>query len=282
MQLKWLGFEPVYYLDMPGDPGGGGADAGAGSVGGASDAPAEPTVYEVDDNTLIKPRGMDKPVKYGEHFRGLQSQFTKASQKAAELERALREREARIQQYERERQNAQRAGQTGQPDVYAALRELPYLDGETAVNVVRGIAQEIQQRDQVLLATLRQLKNLQQIVAGLNETHTSSAFDSKISRWLGDWGYDPGYADLAKEIYLAYEGDDLDEQFRSIFEDRVRQVEKLIEARKQAQIREARKSQFIPGKGGSATPSKPLELKADASAKEIADAMFPLLGETGT
>lgn len=281
-----ISMEPLY--ETPGDGGGGGGTPTGGATsfgpstpGGApaSNAPAaEPQVYDLsDDNALIKIKGSDKPVKFTEHVRGLQSQFTKASQKAAQLEKANREYQAKLQDYEQRQQQAQRQSQGGNDpsnDVYAQLEALPYMSGKDAANVVRAIAGQIQQRDTVLLGTLKQLKRMEGIVNKLSETHSNSSFDSKINRWLTDGGYSTDYADLAKEVYLAYEGENLDEEFPQIFASRVDQIRKAFESERTAKVNAARKMPFVPGRGGQGTPSKPLQLDPRASAKQIADDMW--------
>lgn len=247
-------------------------------------AAKEPTVLDLDENALIRIKGQDKPIKFGEYGRNFQSQFTKASQKAAQLQRELQARDAKLAQLEQERQlAAQRPGQPGgQDDIYSQLSSLPYLDGPTAVKVVQSIGQQMQQRDQILMGTLQKLKSLADVVERLNETHANTSFDSKIDKWLTENNWSPDLRDLAKEVYLAYTGDDLDIEFPRIFASRVEQMRKAFEAERQAAIRAAKPAPFIPGKGGKTGPSKPLDIKADASAKDIADQMWNLFQGSGT
>lgn len=238
-----------------------------------SNTPAEPSVIDISDDALIRTKGSDKPVKFGDHVRGFQSQFTKASQEAARYKKELEGERNRIKQLEAARQQpAQQT--TNQPDVFAALEALPYLDGKQAADVVRSIAAQIGQRDQVLVATLKQIQQLKTIVNELHGNHTNQGFEAKIGKWLQAGGYDAGYADLAKEIYLAYEGDDLDAEFPRIFASRVEQVEKLFDAKRQAKIAANKRVPFVPGKGATVGPSKPLEIKANASSKDIADLLW--------
>lgn len=253
--------------------------ASAGSTGGQTPS-AEPTTFDVSDDTLIRVKGSDKPVKFGEHVRGFQSQFTKASQKAAELQRQLEARDQRIKEIEAAQQQAQR-GQADQ-DVFAELRQLPYLSGSDAVEVVQSIGQQIHQRDMVLMAALKKIEGLERVVGGLNQNHSLGAFDNKIKSWLSDWGYPPEAENLAKEIYLAYEGDDLDQEFPQIFQSRWAEIEKIVEARRQAKINAARKQPFVPGRGGETRPSKPLEMKGDLSPRDVADQLWEQLHQSGT
>lgn len=257
-----------------------GAPSGDAAATDPSTQVAEPTVIEVDDNALIKPKGFAKPVKYGEHVGGLQAQFTKASQRAAQLERELQAERTRREQFER--QSQQQRGQQGQPDVFDALRQLPYLTGEDAAGVVQSIAQQIQQRDQVLLAALNRMKQMEGIVQGLHQSSTNSSFESKINNWLDQGGYSRDYADLAKEVYLAYEGDDLDQEFPQIFSARVEQIRKAIEAERAAKLNAARKVPFVPGRGGQTGPSKPLTLSGKENPKDIADQLWETFQVPGT
>jgi hypothetical protein len=272
----------------PDDLGGGGGGNAGGDLGGSAGndpggAPAEPSVLDVDDNALIRIKGSDKPVKLGEHVRGFQSQWTKAAQEAARLKKEVEQERALRTRYEQERQQAQSRGQSnGNEDVFAQLRQLPYLTGEDAVGVVQSIAQQIQQRDKVMHAALKQMKQLQSVVQNLNQTHTTGAFEAKIDRWLSENQWSPELKDLAKEVYLAYEGDDLDQEFPQIFRARVDQMRKAFEGERQAKLNAARKMPFVPGRGGDGKPSKPLEIKANANSRDTADELWNLFSKTET
>lgn len=261
-------------LDEPGDGSGGAAAVPAADAQSATPV-AEPQAIDLDENALIRIKGSNKPVKFGEHVRGFQSQFTKASQKAAELERQLQARDAQLQRYEQERQRASQQGQ--QPDVFESLRALPYLKGEDAVEIVQSIGQQIQQRDQVLLAALQQMQQMQRVLSGLNDTSTEASFDAKITRFLSEGGYDAGLKNFAKELYVAYEGDDLDQDFPRILKERLDEIQTVLDTQKQAKLRAARGMPFVPGKGGQAGPSKPLTLAPDASPRMIADQLWDQL-----
>lgn len=247
----------------------------ADPTGGQATPNAEPQAVDLGDDTLVRVKGSDKPVKFADHVRGFQSQFTKASQRASALERELQQERSARQQLENAQRQAAQA--TGTKDPYEQLRQLPYLDGNAAAQVVDSIAQQIRQRDMILLGTLQQLQQMQAVVQGLNQTHVSQSWESKIDRWLADGGFPPEAKDLAKEIYLAYEGDDLDEEFPRIFGERWNQIEKLVEARRQAAVRAARPQPFVPGKGGNTGPSKGLKMNPKASAREVADQLWHAL-----
>lgn len=244
-----------------------------------------PQVYEIpDENALVRIKGQDKPVKFGEIGRNFQSQWTREAQRRAQLEKELaQEKEAR-QRFEQERQRA--GQQQTQADPLASLRERPYLSGEEAATVVQGIVEQVRERDKYIGALYKKLQAMEKQFSGVYESHTNSAFDSKISKWVTDLGYDPqaeGVSDLAKEIYLAYEGNDLDQEFPRIFESRMKQIESFFEARRRAAIEKARRQPFVPGRGGQTGPSKPIQMKPDATPREIAELLWnPPGNESGT
>lgn len=236
-------------------------------------APAEPTVLELTPDSLIKgPDG--KPVKYNDYLnsqvRGFQATATKASQRAAELERRLQEREAAIQRAEQERQRASRQGDPSQNPL-AGLETLPYLTGQDAAAVVRSIGAEFQTRDQVLYEFAKQLKAIQEVVKPMYESTQTTAFESKIAGFLKEGNHPEEYKDLASELYLGYEpGPDLDREFPRILSERISQVEAALDRKRKAAAESARRAPFVPGKGGVGTPSRPLQLAPNRSAAQEA------------
>jgi hypothetical protein len=279
MTIHMAGLTPLY--DAPGDPSGGGPSAPLGTEPVQS-TPSEPQAVDLSDDSLIRVKGSDKPVKFSDHVKGFQAQFTKASQRAAALERALQERETRLKALEQAQQQAGQRGTAQSEDVFAALRALPYLKGEDAVGIVEGIGEQIRQRDMILVAALKQLQTMKGIVEGLNSNYTQTSHDAKLKGWLGDWGYPPEAFEMAKTVYAAYEGDDLDDEFQNIFNQHWSLAEKLVEARRQQKIAANRKPAFVPGRGGDIKPSKPLEMKATASSKDVADELFRAFAESET
>lgn len=291
MKRNWSGFsiqEPCF--DAFGDGGGGGADPGSG--GGAdlsgSQQEATPVVPEVDDSFEFRLKGQEKPIKLSEYRAGFQSQATRASQEAARLRQELAQHKAQQQQYEAQRQAEarQRANQGPQaPDIFAQLKELPYLDGATATNVVQNIQGQIRQRDGVLLALAQRLQQQDQVLSRLNESHVGSTFDGKINKWVKELGLpeDDAIYNMAKTLYLGYEpGPELDAEFPEILRNSVESMERVLEARRAAKVAAARKPAFVPGRGGAAGPSKPLQLDPRATAADTATALWESLQTHGT
>jgi len=253
----------------------------------ATDSAAEPTPIELRDDSLVKIPGSDKPTKYGEFYRGLQGQLTKASQRAAELERRYVEAQARLEERERafQRMNSQPTpGQTTNPtaELVNKIRSLPYMSGEdaaemteTIINQIAQVGGQFQQRDAILIGLARQLKATQDLVNNLQSNHVNSSFEGKITRWVGELGLPAEATDFAKELYLAYEGEGLDEEFPTILKNRWEQVVSLARQAERARIDSARKLPFVPGRGGQGVPSKPLSDKlAKANPAQVADELW--------
>lgn len=252
-------------------------DNGTNSQPGDTANPAAtPEAIKLTNDSLIHPEGSEKPVKLSEYTRGFQSQFTKASQEAARF----RQEAAQLRQELQRREQAQRQSQPQQPqgDPYAEIRQLPYLTGAETADLVQGIAGQVRQRDQFLLAALQEIKSLKQIVGGLHESHSETSFNSLIERVCSDLGYGPEAHDIAKEIYLAYTGDDLNAEFPRLLGDRMAQLEKFFDSRKRAALEKARQQPFVPGRGGDTRPNNPLKLNPNASAAEVADAIWKRRG----
>jgi hypothetical protein len=291
MKRNWIGLSALdVCYDAPDAGGGGGFDPGGdnGDLGGGDPAPAaapaEPTVYDVSDDSLIRVKGQDKPVKYGEHFRGFQAQATKASQEAARLRQELAQYQQREQQLAAQRQaEARQRASQGQTSTLDRLKELPYLDGATAAQTISEIHREFQQRDQILVAAVQELQRMKQVVSQLNEAHTGQSFEGKISKWVSDLGLPAEAAQTAKLFYLAHEGADLDDQFPEMFREYWENQQKLFQAQQAAKVAANRKQPFLPGRGGAAGPSRPLQLDPAAKSSTIADQLWDMVqAESGT
>lgn len=252
-----------------------------------------PEPIELSDDSFVRVPGVDKPVKFGEHYRGLQSQFTKTSQEAARLraehEKAqalLQERERRIADYER-RFNG--GGQAPPPNPFSELsnklKALPYLKGEEAAEMVQQIVggfgqvgQALQQRDQVIGLLYQKIQQLEQGVNSYSGERAEQEFGTKIQRFVSETGLPAEAVDFAKKLYLAYEGDDLDAEFPGILKNEWETMERLYEAQRRKRIDDARRAPFVPGKGGNGRPSAPLSSRlATASPAETADALWDMM-----
>ncbi len=250
---------------------------------------------DIADDTLIRIPGQDQPVRYGELYKRLQGDYTKKTQSVAQLEKQLKQQQS---EWSQRRQNEElslrntaaallaKQGQGGQQpagsDFLSKLEAAPYLDGKTAAQILRTIQTEgfgnvvkaIQDRDTVMTAQNTRIVQLERIVQQLSGVHQQSGLDSRIMSTLKELDIPDEAADWAKEIYSAYEGDDLEEVFPQILQERWTQLENLQRRRNQAKVEASRRTPFLPGKGGNGTAAKPLQLRGDESAREMADTLW--------
>ena len=261
-----------------------GVGAGGNTPAGGLNAP---NVIDLAEDSMVRLPGQKDPVKYGDYYRNFQSQFTKKSQEAAAaakrsaaLEAQHAEATRRLQAYEQAQGRQQQPNPTA--DLTAKLKSLSYLSGEDAAGVVNHLMQQFSTQEQALekrdLAIGLLYKRLQEMgtqFQGIQSRHTQSDFDSKITKYVSDLGLPVESAELAKEIYLAYEGDDLDTEFPNILRNRWEQIQNIVKKQNQSRIEAARNKPFVPGKGGSASPSNRLQNMAKMSAKQIADELWP-------
>lgn len=251
-----------------------------------------PQEVEIKADGLYRLPGQNKAVKWDDYYKGFQGKLTTATQEASRLrseyaksQQQIQEANRRIQEYENAQRLASVNRSKGETNEFTqALRALPYLRGEEAVQLYERLAGEfsnhqnaLNQRDTVILALAQELGKIKNQFAPLLEAHSGSVFEGKIDKFLKelDLGDDSVAKNLAKEIYLAYEGDDLDAEFPNIFRDRWNSLEEGFAKRAKAKVDAAKKAPFVPGRGGLGTPSRPLQSKGNESAREIAERMWP-------
>lgn len=266
--------------------GGGTGSGGVSDVKGAGTG--APTPFDLNDDSLVRIKGQAEPVKYGDLSKRLQADYTRKTQQAQRLQaQAAQERKelgaerARLEGLAT--QLASRRGNDTSVDPFMEeLSKAEFIDGKTAVKLVQAmqqggfapIAAAIQERDKVITALYQHVVQLSNQMKEMGGRFGNQDFDGKINGWLKAGGYPPEAADLAKEIYLAYEGDDLDNEFPQIFETRWNQILSILDNQRKAKVEAARTTIKLPGRGGNGSAAKPIGLKGNESAKEAADMLW--------
>lgn len=258
-----------------------GADAGAVST--------TPSVIELSDDSLVKFPGSDKPTKYGEWSRDFQAKHTKANQDRSRFEKDLSARDAELrsarEEMERYRAALGQPSQREKPDPGAAFQDLPYVKGQEAAQLARQVQAEFDRRDkdqQTLLQVTKliasKLAETQQALDSVKGRFATSDFQTKISKYQKELDLPEEAGEFLQELYSAYEGEDLDQEFPNIARKRWEQLSALVRTQDKKRLDAARQKHFTPGKGGQGTPSKPLDMSR-MTPKEIADTVFPSLSE---
>ncbi len=236
-----------------------------------------PTPIELKDDSWVKIPGSDKPVKYGDYYRGLQGQLTRASQGRSALEKEV----------ERLRQTAQSTQEnTGKPvtpnkrqQMINQLRQKTYLSGEEAAGVVDNILGDFEQdlgtRDQAIQLLAKKIVQMDGQLGNLRGESTTSKFSNTIKNGLKANGLPDDLSDFAEVIYLAHEGEGLENEFPALLKDHWEKYAQLVRKMDQEKVTNARRSR-LPGKGGQGSASKPMDF-AGKSAKEQADAVWDMV-----
>lgn len=272
--------------------------------GSASSAPvndggsAAPTTVDLTDDSLIRHPAYKDPVKFSDLSKRFQADYTrKTTDFARQKEQYENEHKSRLAQVEQKEQYLrnlaatllQRQEAAGRGNsVLDEIKSLPYIDGETAYKLLSqiqnegfgGVTQAIQQRDQVIKHLYNQISELSKVVQGLNSARVDQSFDGKIRNYVKQLDLPEEAFDLAKEIYLAYEGDDLDQEFPSILQKRWESVANAIRTIDKKRIESAKPTKPFPiaGKGGQGSPSKGARgLKGSENAKQTADFLWDVL-----
>lgn len=243
----------------------------------ATAEPSTPTPIELKDDSFVKLPGSDKPVKYGEWFRGFQGKYTQATQ---ERERLKAEAERWRQEAQKSGQPRPQAPQNPKAALVEKLKALPYVNGQEAAELVDSISSDIQVRDQAIKLLAGKLGEVMQTVQQLNQRRGVEDFQSKIGKFHSELGFPPEAKDFLEILYSAYEGEDLDEQFPTIAREQWEKLQAIVRAQDRKRVEEAKQKRFVPAKGGFGSPSKPLDTSR-MSAKETADLLWDQLQAQG-
>lgn len=254
-----------------------------------------PSPVDLTDDTPVRWVGEKEPIRYGDLAKRLQAAETKKNQAFAKQQREFqRQQQAWQESVKAERARLeqvaaslmqQRGGQP-QDELISNLMAQPYIDGKTAAKIVQelrengigGVSQQIAQRDQIIQYLANQLQAIQRDVQGLRGTYASQAFDGKIKRWMKELDLPEEAEEFAKEVYSAYEGEDLDDEFPEILQKRWNQLQGLFTRQQRAKVEASKKRPFtIPGRGGNGVPSQLNGLKGNESPRDIADKLWPLM-----
>ena len=254
---------------------------------------------DINDDTPVRGvPGYNEPVRYGDLYKRLQGDHTRKTQAVEkEKQRLATEHQTRMGEVQAERKRLEQiaAGLVSRQQSQTSpindpfiqeLSSAQYVDGKLAGKLMGYIQQNgfapivkaFQDRDQITQGLYNEVLDLRKIVKGLSDSHSGQDHDNRINQLLATNGYPPEAAQLAKEIYSAYEGDNLDEEFPAIFENRWNQLQSIFRNVDRQRVDAAKRGQVrLPGKGGTGTPGKSVGLKGNESAKQIADALWPII-----
>jgi hypothetical protein len=238
--------------------------------------------------------GFNDPVRAGDLYKRMQGDYTRKTQAAEKLKTQYEtEHKTRQGEIATERQRLEQiassllsrqqssAQPTADQQFLDGLKSAEYIDGPTMSKFAQTmqdkgftpIVKAFQERDQILQSMAQQLITLNQHVQQMQSKTGTQDLDSKIAKYVTDLGYPTDANRYAKEIYAAYEGDDLETEFPEMLRERMDGLSNMFRNVDRQRIDAARRPS-VPGKGGSGTTGKTIGLKGTESAKETADMLW--------
>ena len=211
----------------------------------------------------------------------VQAEYTKKTQALAEERKnwdsQRAQQQQQLQQYAQQlqqhgyaqQQRAQQAQpqqpqqpQQQQPSMVDQLRKMPYLDGNTAAQLVERLVGEgiqplrsqLQQRDRALATIYQDYKTLRDQVGQSQGKQAEKDLDARFVQLREQHGLpdEEIVNDLMRDIYFSHEGDDLDKAFPDMFAKRWESIKKLSREQDRKAAAKARQS-VLPGRGGEAS-----------------------------
>lgn len=254
---------------------------------------AEPTPIKLTEEASVLLPGSDKPVKYGEWFRGFQQKHTEATTQRSKLNQQLQqiaaERKAEQEELTRLREFVSRGQAQRQqpPSPLSALagdiKKLQYLNGEDGEKLLSSIdsqfsqlQQSIQQRDRVFQLVAQRMAEQQKAIDAITNRHSESDIKGLWNKAIQEHGLPEDAEEFAEMVWLSHEGDGLRDEYPTLLKEKWDKLAAAVRAADKRRADEARRARFVPGKGGVATPSKPYDPGTKTSA-EIADDLWPMI-----
>jgi chromosome segregation ATPase len=232
----------------------------------------------------------------------VQAEYTKKTQaladerkqweaQRAEATQQLQQYAQQLQQQQYARQAAQQQassqqqGQQSQSTMLDQLRQMPYLDGATAAQLMERMVNEginplnqaLQQRDQALAQVRKDYAALRDTVGKGHNKQAEADLESRFVQLREETGLpdDAVINELLKDVYYSFEGGDWDQKFPDEARNRIEGLRKVFRNMDRQAAKKAKTSPF-PSKGGesSLTSGKTGGYKTP---KERTDELWPML-----
>lgn len=231
----------------------------------------------------------------------VQAEFTKKTQALADDRRQwendrfqqqqqMQQTQQQLQQYQSQMQTQQQQGQQTQQQAQQKglldqLRTMPYLDGNTAAQLMERIMgegisplqQQLQQRDQALAHIYKEHKMLKDSVGSTQSKSVEAELNSRFQSLREEHGLpsEPWADDYLKDVYFSHEGKDLNAQYPGMVRTRLEAMRKGFRAMDKKAAAQAKTSP-LPFKGGESSLTSGKE-GGYKTAQQRADELWPML-----
>jgi hypothetical protein len=188
---------------------------------------------------------------------------TQRQQQAQQLQQYAQQLHQQGQAYQQQTQQAtQQQAQGAQQSMLDQLRSMPYLDGNTAAQLVERLVGEgitpmqkqLQQRDQALSTIYQDYKALKEQVGSAQGQQAEKDLDSRFIELRDKHGLpdEEVIHELMKDVYFSHEGSDLNEQYPDMLGKRVDGLRKVFREMDRQAAAKAKDSPF-PSRGGESS-----------------------------
>ena len=187
---------------------------------------------------------------------------TQRTQQAQQLQQYAQQMQQ--QQYARQAQQQATQGQQSQQTMLDQLRQMPYLDGATAAQLMERMVNEginplnkaIQDRDVALAQLYKDYKSLRNNVGQSQGAQAQKDLDSRFVKIHKEQGLPDAEVinEVMQDIYLSHEGDSLDSEFPAMMRSRWEAIQKAVRDSDRAAAKKAKDSPF-PSRGGEVSPT---------------------------
>ena len=189
------------------------------------------------------------------------------------------------QQYARQAQQQTQQKQQSNNTMLDQLRQMPYLDGNTAAQLMERMVNEginplnqaLQHRDQALAKLYKDYKELRDNVGASQGKQAEKDLDTRFLKIREDQGLPDSDVvnELMRDVYYSHEGDTLDTEYPQMLRKRWEGIQKAVRDADRAAAKVAKESPF-PSKGGQISPTSG---KTDGykTPEERANELWPML-----
>jgi len=177
----------------------------------------------------------------------------------AHQQQQVQQQQQQHQQYQQQQQQQQQGAQQSMLD---QLRSMPYVDGNTAAQLMERIVgegitpihQQYQQSQQALNQLWQDYKGLRDQVGSQQGQQAEKDLDARFLELRTQHGLpdDEAIREFQKDVYLSHEGDDLNDKYPDMFGKRVDGLRKAFRDMDRKAAIQAKASPF-PSRGGESS-----------------------------
>jgi hypothetical protein len=167
-------------------------------------------------------------------------------------------------QAQQQSQQQYQQSQASQNTMLDQLRTMPYLDGNTAAQLMERMVNEginplnnaLKQRDQALAQLYKDYKSLKDNVGASQGKQAEQDLESRFTQIRNDQGLPDNEIvnELMRDVYYSHEGDTLDREYPDMLRKRWEGIQKAVRDGDRAAAKKAKESPF-PSRGGQISPT---------------------------